>query len=162
MDKSISPLQFDFAGDEPKEFLSGRPVAPPEAPPKSGRGRKRKDQPDEPENVQVPEDEILFKKQYYGMGEVVKMFGVNASLIRHWEAEFEVLQPRKNRKGDRLFKPTDIKYLQLIYDLIRRRKFTLEGAKDYLKDIGKAEEKYALIQSLQKLRGFLLELKAHL
>lgn len=163
MDKPNPTLLFEFNdGDSPKEFLSGRPVAPPDEKPKSTRGRKRKDAEAEIENVQVPEDEILFKKQYYGMREVVAMFGVNASLIRHWEAEFDVLQPRKNRKGDRLFKPTDIKYLQIIYDLIRRRKFTIEGAKDYLKDVEKAEEKYALIQSMQKLRGFLLELKAHL
>jgi DNA-binding transcriptional MerR regulator len=73
-----------------------------------------------------------------------------------------VLEPRKNRKGDRLFKPTDIKNLQLIYDLLRRRKFTLEGAKEYMKGTRQADEKYVLIQSLQKLRGFLLELKAHL
>ena len=62
------------------------------------------------------------------------MFGVNTSLIRFWENEFDVLEPRKNRKGDRFFKPTDVKNLQLIYDLLRRRKFTIEGAKEYLKD----------------------------
>jgi DNA-binding transcriptional MerR regulator len=130
---------------------------------KSTRGRKSaKELEAELENVQVPEDEILFKKQYYAISDVAKMFGVKASLIRNWENEFDVLEPRKNRKGDRLFKPTDIKNLQIIYDLIRRRKFTLEGAKEYMKDVQKAEEKFALIQSLQKLRGFLLELKAHL
>jgi len=165
MDKPQSPIMFEFddSNDAPKEFLSGRSLVPPPPKPKSTRGRKSsKDAAAEIENVNVPEDEILFKKQYYGIGDVAKMFGVNASLIRYWENEFDVLQPRKNRKGDRLFKPTDIKYLQIIYDLVRRRKFTLEGAKDYMKEAQKAEEKYAMIQSLQKLRGFLLELKAHL
>lgn len=160
MDTPNPPLRFEFGGDEPREALSGRPL-PPVAAPKSGRGRKRLEAEDTG-NVQVPDDAILFQKQYYGISDVAAMFGVKASLIRHWENEFDVLQPRKNRKGDRLFRPADIKHLQLIYDLVRRRKFTLEGAKDYLKDAAKAEEKYALIQSLQKLRGFLLELKAHL
>lgn len=159
MNQPQPSIPFDV-NDEPKEFLSGRLLAPK---PKSTRGRKsNKAIEAEMENVQVPEDEILFKKQYYSISEVAKMFGVKASLIRHWENSFDVLEPRKNRKGDRLFKPTDVKNLQIIYDLIRRRKFTLEGAKEYLKDLEKAEEKYALIQSLQKLRGFLLELKAHL
>ena|SRR6476620_2216054 len=157
-----TPITFEF-NEEPKEFLSGRSLAQPAPKPKSTRGRKStKDAEAEIENVNVPEDEILFKKQYYGISDVAKMFGVNASLIRYWENEFDVLEPRKNRKGDRLFKPTDIKNLQIIYDLIRRRKFTLEGAKDYMKNLEKAEERYALIQSMQKLRGFLLELKAHL
>ena len=164
MDKPQPSFSSDSTGNEPpKEFLSGRALAQPEPPLKSARGRKRNSAPDaELENVQVPEDEILFKRQYYRISDVAKMFGVKASVIRNWENEFDVLEPRKNGKGDRLFKPTDIKNLQIIYDLIRRRKFTIEGAKEYMKDMEKAEEKYALIQSLQKLRGFLLELKAHL
>jgi DNA-binding transcriptional MerR regulator len=112
--------------------------------------------------VQVPEDDILFKKQYYSIGEVAVMFRENQSLIRYWETEFDILQPRKNRKGDRFFRPVDIKNLVMIYDLLRRRKFTIEGAKDYLKNNNKAEEKFAMIQSLEKIKGFLLELKASL
>ena len=164
MNKPLPQITFEFTGDaESTEFLSGRSLVPPPPKPKSTRGRKsNKTVNAELENVQVPEDDILFKKQYYGIGDVAKMFGVNASLIRYWENEFDVLEPRKNGKGDRLFKPTDIKNLQIIYDLIRRRKYTLEGAKEYMKQSQKADEKFALIQSLQKLRGFLLELKAHL
>ena len=112
--------------------------------------------------IQIPEDEILFQKQYYSIGEVATMFRENQSLIRYWETEFDILQPRKNRKGDRFFRPVDIKNLVMIYDLLRRRKFTIEGAKDYLKKNKKAEEKFAMIQSLQKIRAFLLELKANL
>lgn len=112
--------------------------------------------------IQVPEDEILFKKQYYAIGEVATMFRENQSLIRYWETEFDILQPRKNRKGDRFFRPVDIKNLVMIYDLLRRRKFTIEGAKDYLKKNKKAEEKFAMMQSLEKIKGFLLELKASL
>ena len=112
--------------------------------------------------IQIPEDDILFKKQYYSIGEVAVMFRENQSLIRYWETEFDILQPRKNRKGDRFFRPIDIKNLVMIYDLLRRRKFTIEGAKDYLKKNKRAEEKFAMIQSLEKIKGFLLELKVSL
>jgi DNA-binding transcriptional MerR regulator len=116
--------------------------------------------------LQVPEDEILFQKQYYSIGEVASMFRENQSLIRYWETEFDILQPRKNRKGDRHFRPLDIKNLVLIYDLLRRRKFTIEGAKEFLKKNPQkgtpVNEKFAMIQSLQKIRSFLLELKANL
>jgi len=112
--------------------------------------------------LQVPPDEVLFQKQYYSIGEVAAMFRENQSLIRFWETEFDILQPRKNRKGDRFFRPVDIKNLVLIYDLLRRRKFTIEGAKDYLKKNKHAEEKFVMIQSLEKIKSFLLELKANL
>jgi DNA-binding transcriptional MerR regulator len=112
--------------------------------------------------VQIPPDEIHFQKQYYSIGQVAKWFRVNQSLVRYWETEFDILEPRKNRKGDRFFRPVDVKNLLLIYDLLRRRKFTLEGAKDYLKNAKKAEEKFAVIQSLEKIQGFFLELKATL
>src|SRR6187200_3706785 len=103
--------------------------------------------------IQIPPDEILFQKQYYSIGEVSKWFRVNQSLIRYWETEFDILQPRKNRKGDRFFKPSDIKNLQLIYDLLRRRKFTIEGAKEYLKKNKQADMRYGMIQSLQRMRS---------
>lgn len=129
----------------------------------SSRGRRSlKDMDINAGMVQIPEDEILFKKQYYSIGEVAAMFRENQSLIRYWETEFDILQPRKNKKGDRFFRPVDIKNLVMIYDLLRRRKFTIEGAKDYLKKNKKAEEKFAMIQSLQKIKSFLLELKATL
>ncbi|MGH2553855.1 MAG: MerR family transcriptional regulator [Chitinophagaceae bacterium] len=112
--------------------------------------------------INIPPDDILFQKQYYSIGDVAVMFRENQSLIRYWETEFDILQPRKNRKGDRFFRPVDIKNLVLIYDLLRRRKFTIEGAKEYLKNNKKAEEKFAMMQSLEKVKGFLLELKANL
>lgn len=160
----LDQITFDFEDDKsPKEFLSGRPVEQPVPKPKSTRGRKSiKEGEAETDYVAVPPDEELFKKQYYGIGEVAQMFNVNISLLRYWEKEFDILEPRKNRKGDRFFKPSDIKNLQLIHDLLRRRKFTLDGAKDYLKKGKQAEEKWAMIQSLQKVKGFLQELKANL
>jgi DNA-binding transcriptional MerR regulator len=163
MSKPLNQITFEFSGEQ-QEFLSGNPIPPKNVvKQKSPRGRKSlKEAEISLDNVAVPDDEILFQKQYYSIGEVATMFGVNTSLIRFWENEFDILEPRKNRKGDRFFKPSDIKNLQLIYDLLRRRKFTMEGAKDYLKKNKQADERYAMIQSLQKLRSFLLELKAHL
>ena len=91
-----------------------------------------------------------------------EMFLEKTSLIRYWETEFDILNPMKNRKGDRFFRPIDVKNLKLIYDLLRRRKMTIEGAKAYLKSNGNAEEKYELIQSLEKIKKFLSEMKASL
>ena len=173
MEKSLTQITFEFTNPqgEPqvnekpveaeKEFLSGEPK--PREIAKSNRGRKSlKAIEGEIELVEIPDDEILFSKQYYSIGEVAAMFKVNTSLIRFWENEFDILEPRKNRKGDRFFKPEDVKNLQMIQDLLRRRKFTIEGARDYLKKNKKASEKYQMVQSLQKIRHFLMELKANL
>jgi DNA-binding transcriptional MerR regulator len=128
------------------------------------RGRKSfKDMDADIVMVDVPEDEILFQKQYYSISEVAKWFHVNQSLIRFWENEFAILKPRKTRKGDRLFRPEDVKNIQLIYHLLRQRKFSIEGARQYLKDNKKkADAQMQIIQSLTKLRAFLLEWKANL
>lgn len=130
---------------------------------KSTRGRKSlKNVSADAALINVPPDEILFERQYYSIGEVAEMFHVNTSLIRFWENEFDILQPRKNRKGDRHFRPIDIKNLQLIYDLLRGRKLTIEGAKDFLKKNNSAREQYEMIDSLKKIKSFLLELRARL
>ena len=130
---------------------------------KSKRGRKsQKTFAAEADLINIPDDEQLFQRQYYSIGEVSVMFRVNASLLRFWESEFDIIQPMKNRKGDRHFRPIDIKNLQLIYDLLRRRKLTIEGAKDFLKNNKKSKERFEMIRSLQKIRSFLLEVKASL
>ena len=130
---------------------------------KSTRGRKSiKQVAAEADLISIPEDEVLFQKQYYTMGEVSEMFRVNQSLLRFWEAEFSILQPRKNKKGDRYFRPVDIKNLHLIYHLLRQRKYTIEGAKDFLKKNKKAEERFELVKKLEQIRSFLLELKTQL
>ena len=83
---------------------------------KSTRGRKSiKQVAEEADLINIPEDDVLFLKQYYTMGEVAEMFRVNQSLLRFWEAEFNIIQPKKNKKGDRYFRPIDIKNLHLIY-----------------------------------------------
>ena len=112
--------------------------------------------------IEVPEDDLLFQKMYYSISIVAGMFKVNPSLIRFWENEFDILKPKKNGKGDRLFRPEDIKNLKMIYHLLRERKYTIEGAKEYLRNNNKAEQKFTMIESLKKLKGFMNELKAGL
>ena len=112
--------------------------------------------------IDVPEDEVLFQKMYYSIGKVAEMFKVNQSLIRFWENEFDVLKPKKNGKGDRLFRPEDIKNLQLIHHLIREKKYTMEGAKDFIRNNKKSDERFAMIESLKRIKGFLNEVKANL
>lgn len=131
---------------------------------KNKRGRKRiSEMVTEAAFVDIPEDDQLFQKQYYGIGEVSKMFGVNTSLIRFWETEFDIIKPKKNRKGDRLFRPVDIKNLHLIHNLLRLKKYTIQGAKDYLKqNRKKAEKQFEIEQSLRRLRSFLLQMRADL
>jgi DNA-binding transcriptional MerR regulator len=182
MDKPLTQITFEFSNAEQEApAMNDSLVMEPEVkqklvvpPPSriistdnkkksSTRGRKSlKDISLASDLINIPEDEVLFQKQYYAIGEVATMFKENQSLIRYWETEFDILQPRKNRKGDRFFRPVDIKNLVMIYDLLRRRKFTIEGAKDYLKKNRNAEEKFAMIQSLEKIRQFFLELKASL
>ncbi len=148
-----------------KKVVAPPPVvtAPVEAKKKSTRGRKSlKEMSAGVHLVDVPEDEVLFQKMYYSIGQVAEWFNVNPSLIRLWENEFDVLKPKKNGKGDRLFRPEDVKNLQLIYHLTREKKYTLEGAKDYFRNNKKAEEKFRMIEALKKLKGFLNELKASL
>ncbi|MCK7558945.1 MerR family transcriptional regulator [Chitinophaga sedimenti] len=145
-----------------------RPAAPPPQPepaaakPKK-RGRKSlKDTADDPQIIQEI-DKLKLDKLYYPISEVANMFRVNTSLIRYWENEFDILQPKKNRKGDRLFRPEDIQNLKLIYHLLRERKYTIEGAKQKLRDDRKtAARNFEMVQSLLKVKGFLSELKDQL
>jgi len=131
---------------------------------KSKRGRKSfKDIDAEVDAIEIPDDETLNKKLYYPIREVAAFFKCNTSLIRAWEVEFDILQPRKNRKGDRLFRVDDIKNLQVIYYLLRNKKLSVEGAKAYLKNNKKkADTQQQLTHTLNKFKGFLLELKATL
>lgn len=113
--------------------------------------------------VDIPDEETLKQKLYYPISEVAKWFKVNTSLLRYWENEFDILQPRKTRKGDRLFRFEDIRNLQLIYFLLRQRKFSIEGARAYLKqNKHQADVQAQLVQSLTKFKSFLLELRAGL
>ncbi|MVT42699.1 MerR family transcriptional regulator [Chitinophaga oryziterrae] len=132
-------------------------------PPLKKRGRKSlKEVADDPDLIKTL-DAVSLDKQYYSISEVATMFKVNTSLIRYWENEFDILQPKKNRKGDRLFRQEDIHHLKLIYHLLRERKYTIEGAKQKLKEDRKlAARNFEMVQALLKVKGFLSELKEQL
>jgi DNA-binding transcriptional MerR regulator len=131
---------------------------------KQKRGRKSFASMDgDMDKLQVPSAEILAKKLYYPIGEVATWFNVNTSLIRYWEKEFKQLQPRKTRKGDRLFRSQDIAFLKQIYFLLREKKYSIDGAKTYLKNNKeKAEKDMALLNSLKNIKSFLTALKTSL
>lgn len=101
-------------------------------------------------------------KLYYGIGEVAKAFDVNTSLIRFWEKEFDEINPKKNRKGNRYFSKKDIENLKLIYHLVKERGYTLEGAKTVLKEQDNIHEEVELIARLSYIRSELVKLKESL
>ena len=101
----------------------------------------------------------LTGKYYYSIGEVAEMFGVNASMIRYWEKEFDVLRPRKNKKGNRLFTERDVRYVHMIYHLTKVKGYTLAGARQTLKEkFSDYEERMIMLETLDKTREFLLSL----
>ena len=105
----------------------------------------------------------LPEKRYYGIGEVAEAFGVNTSLIRFWEKEFDALKPKKNAKGNRKFTPEDIKNLKLIYHLVKERGFTLDGAKTHLKEEKqKTLNNFEIISKLEDVKNQLLKIKDQL
>ena len=107
--------------------------------------------------------ELQPDKRYYSIGELAKAFDVNASLLRFWDKEFDILKPRKNAKGNRMFTPEDVKNIQLIYHLVKERGFTLEGAKTHLKEGQKKTlDKYEIISKLEGIKNQLLAIKGGL
>jgi DNA-binding transcriptional MerR regulator len=105
----------------------------------------------------------LPEKRYYGIGEVAQAFDVNTSLIRFWEKEFDILQPKKNAKGNRKFTPEDIKNLKFIYHLVKERGFTLEGAKTHLKEEKKKSlDTFEIISKLEGVKAHLIKIKDQL
>ena len=103
------------------------------------------------------------EKLYYSIGEVSEMLSINASTIRYWEKEFDMLKPKKNAKGDRFFTKEDIEKIRLIYRMLKEKGYTVDGAKTQLKDKYEEENrKMALIEKLNKIRGFLVEMKSQI
>ncbi len=100
------------------------------------------------------------EKIYYSIGEVAEMFNVAPSLIRFWESEFEIIQPKKNRKGNRQFTKEDIDNVRTIYHLVKEKGFTLQGAKDMLRnDTQAVKDKMEMLDSLRRVRSFLMEMR---
>jgi DNA-binding transcriptional MerR regulator len=111
----------------------------------------------------LPFREKEIEKLYYSIGELSLMFKVNPSLIRFWEKEFDIIKPHKNKKGNRMFSKEDVGNFRIIFNLVKERGFTLQGAKDKLK--GNKEDTVntsEVVHSLQRIKSFLLELKKEL
>ena len=107
----------------------------------------------------------MAEKLFYSMGEVAELFDVNQSLIRHWEKQFDVLRPKRNKKGNRLFSPQDVEYLKQIYHLVKERGMTLDGARKALRrhraDSGVPRDA-ELMERLQRIRSMLVEVREQL
>lgn len=111
----------------------------------------------------MPYKEKEIEKRYYTIGEVADKLGVATSLIRFWETEFDIIKPQKNRKGNRQFTKEDLKNVKLIYHLVKMKGYTLNGARDFIKNnSGEAINKIEMIESLKNIKSFLVELKFQL
>ena len=111
----------------------------------------------------MPYKDKSIEKLYYSIGEVAEMFEVNVSLLRFWEKEFDILKPKKNKKGNRMFTVKDMGNLKIIYHLVKERGFTLDGAKKKLKD-NKSDtiNNIEIVNRLKDIRQFLVELREEL
>lgn len=108
----------------------------------------------------MPYKEKQIEKRYYTIGEVADDLNVATSLIRFWETEFDIISPKKNRKGNRQFTKEDIKKVKLIYHLVKEKGYTLHGARDFIKsDVNMAMDKIDMVESLKHIKGFLQKLK---
>lgn len=100
------------------------------------------------------------EKLYYSIGEVARMLDVQTSAVRYWEKEFDILKPRKNRKGNRMFTPEDLKNINIIYHLLKEKGMTIAGAKKKMNENPESINKnMEVVESLQKIRGMLTDLK---
>lgn len=108
-------------------------------------------------------DTNALTKRYYSIGEVADLLGVSSSLIRYWETEFSFLNPQKNKKGDRRFTRENIEQLLIIYHLVKERGFTLEGAKQEIKENKKRlKSRQEVLRRLNALRTRILALRTRI
>ncbi len=111
----------------------------------------------------MPYKEKKVEKLYFSIGEVAEMFNVNTSLIRFWEKEFDIIKPKKNKKGNRFFTKEDIENFHVIYHLVKERGMTLKGAKQKLKENKEdTVHNVEIIKTLQDIRSMLLDIKEDL
>jgi len=103
----------------------------------------------------------LQEKRYYSIGEVATRFNVNSSLIRFWEQEFKILNPKKNSRGNRKFTNTDIENINKIYFLLKEKGYTIQGAKDYIRN-EKTSKKLDIVSKLKQIKDKLIEIRDQL
>lgn len=107
----------------------------------------------------MPYKEVKVEKLYYSIGEVARMFDVNTSLIRFWEKEFDIIKPKKNKKGNRLFTKQDIDNFHIIFHLVKEKGMTLKGAKKKMKENKEdTEHNFEIIRSLEQIKEMLTDL----
>jgi len=107
----------------------------------------------------MPYKEVKVEKLYYSIGEVARMFDVNTSLIRFWEKEFDIIKPKKNKKGNRLFTKQDIDNFHIIYHLVKEKGMTLKGAKKKMKENKEdTEHNFEIVRSLEQIQEMLTDL----
>ncbi len=103
------------------------------------------------------------QKKYYSIGEIAKMLKVAPSLIRFWESRFSSINPRKSKNGVRQYTVADIEKLKMVYYLVKERGYTLQGAEEILtKKEDKVQDTVKLLEEMQALRKFLMDLKNNL
>jgi len=111
----------------------------------------------------LPYREKEIEKKYYSIGEVADKFKVATSLIRYWEGEFDIIKPKKDKKGNRRFTRDDLDKIQLIFHLVKEKGYTLAGAQEIIKkDLHKIQDTASMIQRLHEIRSFLTEIRENL
>lgn len=111
----------------------------------------------------MPYKEQKIEKLYYTIGEVAEMFGVNTSLIRFWEKEFDVIKPKRNKKGNRLFTKDDVDNFYIIFHLVKEKGLTLDGARKKMKENKEDTiNNFEIVKSLESIKAMLLEVKKSL
>lgn len=108
----------------------------------------------------MPYKEKRVEKLYYSIGEVAEMFNVNPSLIRYWEKEFDIIKPKKNKKGNRFFTIEDIEHFHIIYYLVKELGLTLKGAQKKLKENKEGTmNNFEVVKSLKEIKSMLIEIR---
>ena len=111
----------------------------------------------------MPYKEKEIEKKYFAIGEVADMFKVATSLIRYWEGEFDIIKPKKDKKGNRRFTTDDIEKIRLIFHLVKEKGYTLQGAQEIIKkDLHQIANKAAMVDRLIKIKSFLIEIRDNL
>lgn len=111
----------------------------------------------------MPKQNSKIEKLYYSISEVAELFGVNTSLIRYWENEFDSIKPHKNKKGNRMFTKEDIEDVRLVYYLVKERGMTLKGAQQKIKqNKGDTIQEHEIVTRLKSIKQMLLEIKEEL
>ncbi|PSL07321.1 MerR family transcriptional regulator [Cecembia rubra] len=108
----------------------------------------------------MPYKEREIEKKYYSIGEVASMFKVAPSLIRYWEGEFDIIKPKKDKKGNRRFTKDDIEKIRYIYQLVKVKGYTLQGAQEVIKkDEEQVFDKASMVDRLHQIKRFLIEIR---